>query len=119
MVNGQNNFLDNLIVSDEAIFSLNSEVNSKNVIKYSRYGQGHPPDHYIEFKQGADQVMVWLGLTGSGQVLGPHFVGGRLDTREYLRIIRYHVVQGDFRRLNIQRGNVWWQQDGAPAHTSN
>jgi len=119
MVNGQNNFLDNFIVSDEAIFSLNSEVNSRNVIKYSPYGQGHPPDHYIEFKQGADQVMVWMGLTGSGQVLGPHFVGGRLDTREYLRIIRYHVVQGDFRRLNIQRGNVWWQQDGAPAHTSN
>ena len=119
MVNGQNNFLDNLIVSDEAIFSLNSEVNSRNVIKYAEYGQGHPPDHYIEFKQGADQVMVWLGLTGSGLVLGPHFVRGRLDTREYLRIIRYHVVQGDFRRLGIQRGNMWWQQDGAPAHTSN
>ena len=49
MVNGQNNFLDNLIVSDEAIFSLNSAVNSRNVIKYAEYGQGHPPDHYIEF----------------------------------------------------------------------
>ena len=47
MVNGQNNFFDNFIVSDEAIFSLNSEVNSRNVIKYSPYGQGHPPDHYI------------------------------------------------------------------------
>ena len=118
MINRQNNFLDNLIVSDEAIFSLNSEVNSKNVIKYAQRGQGHPPDHYVEFKQGADQVMVWMGLTG-GRVLGPHFVRGRLDTREYLRIIRYHVVQGDFRRLNIQRGLMWWQQDGAPAHTSN
>ena len=119
MVNNQNHFLDNLIVSDEAIFSLNSEVNTKNVIHYSAHGQGHPYDHYIEFKQGADQVMVWMGLTGDGKVLGPHFVQGRLNTREYLRIIRYHVVQGDFRRQNIQRANMWWQQDGATAHTSN
>ena len=28
-------FLDHLIVSDEAIFSLNSEINSRNVIKYA------------------------------------------------------------------------------------
>jgi len=36
-----------------------------------------------------------------------------------MRIIRYHVVQGDFRRRNIIGQNIWWQQDGAPAHTSN
>ena len=113
------NFLQNLIISDEAIFSLNSDVNSKNVIYYSRYGQGHPPEHYIEFEQGADQIMVWMGLTGTGQVLGPHFVRNRLDTREYLRIVRYNVVQRDFRRLNINRATTWWVQDGAPAHTSN
>ena len=87
------NFLQNLIISDEAIFSLNSDVNSKNVIYYSRYGQGHPPEHYIEFEQGADQIMVWMGLTGTGQVLGPHFVRNRLDTREYLRIVRYNAAK--------------------------
>jgi hypothetical protein len=39
-------FLDQLIVSDEAVFSLNSEVNaSRNVIKYAPYGNGHPADH--------------------------------------------------------------------------
>ena len=31
-------FLDQLIISDEAIFSLNLEINSRNVIKYA----GHP-----------------------------------------------------------------------------
>ena len=82
MVNNQNDFLENLIVSDEAVFSLNSEVNSKNVIQYAAYGQGHPDDHYIEFKQGADQVMVWMGLTGDGKVLGPHFVQVRFNTIE-------------------------------------
>jgi hypothetical protein len=112
-------FLDQLIVSDEAVFSLNSEVNTRNVIKYAPYGNGDPADHYVEFAQGADQVMVWVGLTRAGVVLGPHFAERNLDTREYLRIIRYHVIQRDFHVHNIDRNNMWWQQDGAPAHTSN
>ena len=112
-------FLDHLIVSDEAVFSLNSEINTRNVRKYAAHGDGHPPDHYVEFLQGADQVMVWVGLTRTGIVLGPHFVQGHLDTREYLRIIRYNVIQKDFRTHNIDRSVMWWQQDGAPSHTSN
>ena len=63
--------------------------------------------------------MVWVGLTRAGVVLGPHFAERNLDTREYLRIIRYHVIQRDFHVHNIDRNNMWWQQDGAPAHTSN
>ena len=67
----------------------------------------------------AGQVMVWLRLTRAGVVLGPHFAERNLDTREYLRIIRYHVIQRDFHVHNIDRNNMWWQQDGVPAHTSN
>ena len=115
----ENNFLQNLIVSDEAIFSLNSEVNTHNVIQYKKHGEGHPEDHYIGHEQGADKVMVWMGLTGEGLILGPYFIEGGTDTREYIRIVRYNVVQRDFRRLNINRREVWWQQDGAPSHTSN
>ena len=107
-------FLDQLIVSDEAIFSLNSEVDTRNVIKYAPYGNGHPADHYVEFAQGADKVMVWVGLTGAGVALGPHFAERNLDTREYLRIIRYNVIQREFDIHNIGRNNMWWQQDGAP-----
>ena len=35
-------FLDQLIVSDEAIFSLNYEINTRNVRKYAAHGGGHP-----------------------------------------------------------------------------
>ena len=59
-------FLDQFIVSDEAIFSLNLEVNTRNVIRYSPHGDGHPTDHYVEFAQGADQIMVLVGLTRAG-----------------------------------------------------
>ena len=112
-------FLDNFVVSDEAIFSLNSEVNSKNVAEYAESRQGHPPNHYIDCQQGPGQVMVWAGLTRNGNIFGPHFVNGRLDTREYLRIIRYNVIQREFREQNVDQGATWWQQDGAPAHISN
>lgn len=40
-------FLNNLIVSDEAIFSLNSEVNTHNVIQYKKHGEGYTDDHYV------------------------------------------------------------------------
>ena len=105
---GNDNFLPNLITSDEAIFSLNSEVNTKNSVKYSKYGQGHPPDHYIGHQQGAAQVMVWVGLTGDGRVLGPHFIDGNMDSREYIRIVRYNVVQREFGAFGINTENVWW-----------
>ena len=49
-------------------------MNTHNVIRYARYGQGHPQDHYIGNRQGADEVLVWVGLTGNGDVFGPHFV---------------------------------------------
>lgn len=113
------NFLNKLIVSDEAVFSLNSEVNTRNVINYAPFGQGHPEDHYVEFEQGPDKIMVWVGMMRNGTIFGPHVVRGKLDTREYLRIVRFNVVQRKFQRHGVNQRNVWWQQDGAPAHTSN
>ena len=100
-------------------FFLNSEVNTHNVIRYARYGQGHPKDRYIGNRKGADQVLVWIGLTGNGEVFGPHFARGNLDTREYLRIVRYNVIHQDFAWQIINRFVTWWKQDGANAHTSN
>ena len=105
-------FLDQFIVSDEAVFSLNLEVNTKNVIGYSPHGDGHPAHHSVEFAQSADQVMVWVGLTQAGVVLGPHFAERNLDTREYLRIIRYHLIQRDFHMFNVNKIITWLQRDG-------
>ena len=80
---------------------------------------GHPTNHFVEFEQGADSVTVWISLTRTGVVIGPHSIQENLNTREYLRIIRYHVIQRDFLRNNINRQVMWWQRDGAPGHTSN
>ena len=42
-------------------------------------------------EQGADKIMVWMGLTGEDLILGPYFIEGGMDTREYIRIVRYNV----------------------------
>ena len=89
------------------------------MIRYAPYGNGHPPNHYAEFSQGAKEVMVWVGVTRTVVVLDSHFIQRNLNTREYLRVVRYNVIQKDFRFHNINRYVMWWQQDGAPAHTSN
>lgn len=61
---------------------------------------------------------VWVGLMRNGTVFGPYFIRGTMNTREYLRIIRYNVIQRDFPSLNINKDNIWFQQDGAPPHTA-
>ena len=111
--------MTDLVTSDEAVLSLNSEVNTGNVIRYAPYGNGHPPDHYVEDPEGAGQVMVWVGLTGIGNVSRPHFINGNLDTREYLRMARYNVIQRECGNLGTIQNNAWWQQDSASSRTNN
>ena len=84
-------------------------------------GNGHLPDHCVEFAQCADQVMVWpMGWFDKRRYCPRSIFAERnLDSREYLQIILYHVIQRDFRTYNINRHVMWWQQDGAPCHTSN
>ena len=113
-VDVEGKFLQDLIVSDEAIFSLNSEANSSHVVQCAKRGKGYPNDHYVDFDPGEDKATVWMGLPGV-----VNFVDGGMDTRHYLRIERNSVVQIDFRRRNINRMEAWRQQDGASCHTSN
>ena len=58
--------------------------------------------------------MGWMGV-----VLGPYFAERNFDTREHLRIIRYNVLQRDFRIHNIDRNVMWQHQDETSTHTSN
>ena len=67
----EGNFLQNLILSDQVLFTLKSEANSCNDIQYVKRGKGHSNDHYVEFEQGEDNVMVWMRLTGEALVLDP------------------------------------------------
>ena len=109
-------FFDNLVTSDEAVFNLNSEVSTQIVIHYSHNGRRHPPDHYVEHRLDAPQIMIWIGHLRNKTI---RFVKENLDTKEYLRIIWYNVLQREYARHKISRNSTYWQHDEVPPHTCN
>ena len=79
----------------------NSEVNSRNVIEYAEHGNSNPPDHYVEFAQFVDIVMLWVGLARSGAILGPHFAERIWNHTPSCNVVFEH---------NINEQHVLWRQ---------
>ncbi len=97
---------------------MNGEVNTQNVRKYAPAHQ--PPEFNFDLNINREQLTVWIGLCGNGQIIGPFFFNINIDGLTYLEMINNDVIpqlehhferqiQGTFR-------NLWWVQDGAPAH---
>jgi hypothetical protein len=66
----------------------------------------------------APQVMVLGVVASDGQKMPAHFMKGKVDTDQYLWALRYRVlpwVKATYGSVD----RVTFQQDGAPAHTSN
>ena len=65
------NFLRKLVIGDEAAFSMNGEVNAHNTHEYAP--RRNPPELNFEVNDNRQKWTVWVGLCGSGQVIGPFF----------------------------------------------
>ena len=63
--------LRNVLIGDEAVFALNGEVNTHNVVHYGPAGQ--PPVFNFETKMSREKVTVCVGLCGNGVIIGPFF----------------------------------------------
>ena len=111
-------FLRNLVIGDETGFGMDGKVNSHNVTEYAP--AGHPPQANFDVNMSREKWTVWVGLCGSGQVIGPFFFQRNVNGNMYLHMLNEDVVpqleehferqaRGRFRRH-------WWVQDGAPAH---
>ena len=119
--NRANVFLRNLIISDEAGFWMNGRVSSQNVRKYAPKGEN--PDFSYEVNFSKEKIIVWMGLSGGGNVIGPFFFDRNVNGQTYLEMLNELVFPelinafGDqFRDGHFSR--LWWAQDGAPAHTT-
>jgi hypothetical protein len=62
------NFLQSIIIGDEAGFVLNGEVNSHNVREYAP--KGNPPAFNFERKNSRAKLTIWAALSGNGVILG-------------------------------------------------
>ena len=114
-------FLEDLLIGDEACFSLNSSLNTHNIRQYAPRGQ-KPLEFSYEKKNSRQKVTVWIGLVGNGTLIGPYFFDQTVNGERYLDMIDNQVVPTldqmprFARQRNGQFRHLWWAQDGAPAH---
>ncbi len=93
---------------------MNGLINRQNNRKYSPYRQ--PPQNFYEKSISRENISVWMGLTGSGLVIGPLFYEGNMTGEKYLAMLNEQIIP----QLRIGYGErferLWFMQDGAPCH---
>lgn len=109
------NFLKNICFSDESTFHLTGYVNRHNC----RYWCEENPNEHIEaHTQRPLKRNVWAGILGN-EIIGPFFIDGNLDGPKYIILLHNQIVpemHASAARQNIAWNDVYFQQDGAPAH---
>ncbi|PNF43958.1 hypothetical protein B7P43_G00895, partial [Cryptotermes secundus] len=103
------------IFSDEAHFHLSRYVNKQNM----HYWSGNNPRELHERPLHSDKVTVWCALSRVG-VIGPYFFeednhAVTVNSQWYVDMIKNFFEPA---LEETQLGNVWFQQDGATAHTA-
>lgn len=105
----------NICFSDESTFFLNGYVNRHNM----RYWcQENPHEFRVEHTQTPLKSNVWAGILG-GRIIGPFFIDGNLNGEKYLNLLQDSIVPAMVDAAedqNIDFDEVYFQQDGAPAH---
>lgn len=111
------NFLKTVCFSDESTFHLNGYVNRHNCRFWCEV---NPNEHREAPTQRRQKSNVWAGILGN-EIIGPFFIEGNLDGPKYIILLHNHIVpamQTSAARQNIAWADVYFQQDGAPAHYS-
>ena len=68
------NFLNSLLIGDEALFTMKGEVNTQNVRQCAP--KGHPPAFNFERSNSRVQLTVRVALCGNSVIIGPYFLKG-------------------------------------------
>ncbi|PNF40315.1 hypothetical protein B7P43_G05785, partial [Cryptotermes secundus] len=101
--------------SDETHFHLSGYVKKQNM----RYCSGNNPRELHERPLHSDKVTVWCALSRVG-VIGPYFFeedshAVTVNSQRYVDMIKNSIIPA---LEEMHLGNVWFQQDGATAHTA-
>lgn len=107
-----------LFTTDEAHFHLNGTVNQQNC----RYWSDENPKLMHERQSHSPKVTVWCAVS-STVVIGPYFFEDDNGATVTVTSERYRQMFNEFflpelRRKRIPIRQVWFQQDGATAHTA-
>lgn len=110
-----------LIMSDEAHFHLDGYVNKQNC----RYWAAENPRQLHQKPLHSTKVTVWCGISKLG-IVGPYFFEENgatvtVNSVRYVNMLRNFLrpeLQRLRLRLRVTRNQMWFQQDGATAHTA-
>jgi len=103
--------LNSILITDEAHFYLNGDVNKQNL----RYWSSNNPQIISEKPLHSPKVTVWMGVATWG-VIGPYFFDGTVNGESYRQLLTEFVRPELTRRRKLSR--TWFQQDGATSHTA-
>ena len=112
--------LENIIFSDEKLFTIEEATNKQNDRILAPTSSSITEKHlYVKRTQKPQSVMVWAGISAKGRtplVFVP--VGVKINSSTYQKLILEPVVK-DLSKTMFNKESFLFQQDGAPAHTSN
>jgi len=111
--------INTVLMTDEAHFHLSGYVNKQTNLSLLA------PENPQELHQRPlhnERLTVWCGITSFG-VLGPYFFEDNegaaiIVTSERYVAVLHHFCEPELCRRGIDLSSVWFQQDGAAAHTT-
>ena len=109
-------FLGRFVIGDEAKFSLNGSTNTKNLVFYAP--KEHPPAQNYNVPESREKLTVFIGLCGEGTLIGLYFFAGNVTGQTYLEMLNQMVIPELALNHWLDFNQLWWAQDGAPAHRS-
>jgi len=107
-------FFNWICFSDEATFELNGSVNRQNMRYWADENPHWMRDSHTQYPQ---KVNVWAGII-LNRIIGPFFIEGNINSQNYCNLLRNQVIPAIEDIVGDAFHNVWFQQDGAPAHFS-
>jgi transposase len=110
------------LFSDEKVFTIDQASSSRSDRYISQLPVPEVPDnikHVSKTKHPAS-VMVFGLVSSDGKKMPLVFIpnGIKINTEEYIRILKDHVKPWIEANYDLQNTKIVFQQDGAPAHTS-
>lgn len=111
-------FINQILFSDEATFSLHGTVNRQNYRYWSQENPHWMTDTHTQYPQ---KVNVWAGIIND-RIIGPFFFEENLTGQRYLTFLRNQLIPvltnifPNANNPNLPNDNIWFQQDGAPPH---
>lgn len=109
--NDDRRFLSSICFTDECTFTLNNEPNVQN----TRYWSQENPRINISTKtQYPQRINIWAGIFNN-KIIGPFEIEGNLNSEKYLDLLVIKVGPA-LEEAARENQEIWFQQDGCPAH---